>query len=105
MKSSIFQRQSKSRQIRLSVLTLVVFFVAFFAHSEHSAKVELDHFPAFELHDCQLCQQGVDTPPLPSNVAPITAAISLIVKSKVCNPVLARDRYFYPLQRAPPIFC
>ena len=43
--------------------------------------------------------------PHPPNVAPITAAISLIVKSKVCNSVLARDRYFYPLQRAPPIFC
>jgi len=103
MKPAFTQNQFKKRQFRQSALTLLVFFVTFFAHSEHFAQAELDKYSAFELHDCHLCQQGLDSPPAPIQLKPVKNIVFSNDTLLLSSVILVTVSYVYPLLRAPPV--
>ncbi|NQZ25868.1 MAG: hypothetical protein HRT55_06080 [Colwellia sp.] len=90
------------RQIRQSVLTLLLFCATFFAHSEHYTQVEFDAFSNFEQHDCHLCQQGIDSPPNSIGLYLVSTGIASIIKVRIIRVVLATSAYVTPQLRAPP---
>lgn len=98
----IVQLQSKKRQIRQSVLTLLLFCVTFFSHSEHYAQAEFELFSSFEQHDCHLCQQGIDSAPSSVGLYPVPIGITSIDKARIIDPVLVLPAYISPQLRAPP---
>jgi hypothetical protein len=104
MNFALSQLQINQRQIRQSVLTLLLFCVTLFVHSEHYAQVEFDVFTSFEQHDCNLCQQGIDTPPSPIRLYPISSGITNFDKIRISNLELISSAYVYPPLRAPPSF-
>jgi len=97
------QLKLKKRQIRQSVFTLLVFFASFFAHSEHFAEVEFDALSTFELHDCHLCQHGIDSPPAPLKLIAAKENIFCIADTDQQSALLIPASYVYPLLRAPPL--
>jgi hypothetical protein len=98
------QIKLKKRQIRQSVLMLLVFFAAFFAHSQHVAQVNFDALSTFEQHDCHLCQQGIDSPPAPLALKSAKETIFFIADSLYVTTAFVKANYVYPLLRAPPTF-
>lgn len=102
MSFALSQFKLNKRQVRQSVFTLLVFFASFFAHSEHFAEVEFDALSAFELHDCHLCQQGIDSPPAPLVLTPAKDHIFCLNNSHHISVMLASADYVYPPLRAPP---
>mgnify|MGYP000222854175 CR=1 FL=1 len=104
MNLALSQLQINERQIRQSVLTLLLFCAMLFVHSEHYAQVEFDAFTSFEQHDCNLCQQGIDTPPSPIRLYPISSGITSFDKFRLINLELNSPAYIYPPLRAPPRF-
>jgi len=103
MEIGLSQHQLKKRQIRQSVLTLLVFFASFFAHGEHFAEVEFDALTTFELHDCHLCQHGIDSPPAPLKLIATKENIFCIADADLQSVLLTPASYVYPLLRAPPL--
>jgi len=97
MNFALSQLQINKRQIRQSVLTLLLFCATLFVHSEHYAQVEFDAFANFEQHDCNLCQQGIDSPPSPLRLYPISSGITNFNKVRIISTA-----YVYPPLRAPP---
>ncbi|HBY85012.1 MAG TPA: hypothetical protein DEO86_03980 [Colwellia sp.] len=104
MNFTLSQLQTYQRQIRQSVLTLMLFCAMLFVHSEHYAQVEFDAFASFEQHDCNLCQQGIDTPPSPIKLYPISSGLINYGKTRIIRLELLSSAYVYPLLRAPPSF-
>jgi len=104
MKSNLPQAQLKNRQIHQSVLTLVLFLVTFFAHSGHFTQVDSDTLSTFELHDCNLCQQGIDSPPAPLVLNPVNETVFFIENTQHDSVMLFPLSYVYPPLRAPPTF-
>ena len=102
MNFALSQLQINKRQIRQSVLTLVLFCATLFVHSEHYAQLEFDAFANFEQHDCNLCQQGIDSPPSPIRLYPISSGITNFNKVRIINLELISPAYVYPPLRAPP---
>ena len=102
MNFALSQLQINKRQIRQSVLTLLLFCATLFVHSEHYAQVEFDAFASFEQHDCNLCQQGIDTPPSPIRLYSISSGITNFDKIRIINLELISPAYLYPPLRAPP---
>ena len=90
------------RQIRQSVLTLLLFCATFFAHSEHFTQVEFDAFASFEQHDCHLCQQGIDSPPKSIGIYLVSTGRSSINQVRIIRIVFASPAYVTPPLRAPP---
>ncbi|WP_019027228.1 hypothetical protein [Colwellia piezophila] len=97
------QRQFNKRQIRQSILTLLLFCAAFFAHSEHYSQAELEVVSTFEQHDCHLCQQGIDSPPSPIGLYLVSTSIIHLKKIRIIDIAIAATAYVSPLLRAPPI--
>ena len=104
MKFTLSQLQMNKRQIRQSALTLLLFCVTLFVHSKHYTQVEFDSFSSFEQHDCNLCQQGIDSPPSPISLYPISSGITNFDKIRIINFELISPDYVYPSLRAPPSF-
>ena len=104
MNFTLSQLQMNKRQIRQSVLTLLLFCATLFVHSEHYAQVEFDAFASVEQHDCNLCQQGIDSPPSPIRLYPISSGITNFNKTRLTNLELISPDYVYPSLRAPPSF-
>jgi|TARA_R100001377_G_C3165839_1_gene101267 hypothetical protein len=104
MNFALSQLQINQLQIRQSVLTLLLFCAMLFAHNEHYAQVEFDAFTSFEQHDCNLCQQGIDTPPSPIRLYPVSSGITNFDKIRINNLELTSSAYVYPPLRAPPSF-
>lgn len=104
MNAASYPHQLKKRQIRQSFLTLVLFLVTFFAHSEHYAQVDFETFSTFELHDCHLCQQGIDSPPAAIRLHPVLPVT--YYSDEVCTSsiILVTPTYLSPQLRAPPSF-
>ncbi len=96
--------QLNERQIRQSVLTLLLFCATLFAHSEHYAQVEFDAYASFEQHDCNLCQQGIDTPPSPIKLYPISSGLINYVKTRIIKLEFPSPAHVNPPLRAPPSF-
>lgn len=96
--------QINKRQIRQSILTLLLFCVTLFVHSEHYAQVEFDLLSNFEVHDCHLCQQGIDSPPSSIKLYPVSTSTINIGKVKISNVMLISSAYVSPQLRAPPSF-
>ncbi|KGJ95259.1 hypothetical protein [Colwellia psychrerythraea] len=96
--------QLNERQIRQSVLTLLLFCATLFVHSEHYAQVEFDAYASSEQHDCNLCQQGIDTPPSPIKLYPLSSGVINYDKTRIIKPGLPSPAYVYPPLRAPPSF-
>lgn len=104
MNSALSQQQLNKRHIRQSVLTLLLFCAALFVHSEHYAQVESDGLANIELHDCHLCQQGIDSPPRSLALYPVSIAIINISNVAIINAVFISATHVYPPLRAPPTF-
>ncbi|PKG85319.1 hypothetical protein CXF85_06930 [Colwellia sp. 75C3] len=104
MNFAFSQLHINKRHIRQSFLTLLLFCATLFVHSEHYAQVELDGISNFELHDCHLCQQGIDSPPRALALYPASAGIVNISKVDIINAVFISATYVYPPLRAPPMF-
>ncbi len=96
------QLKLKKRQVRQSVFTLLVFFASFFAHGAHFAEFEFDALTTFELHDCHLCQQGIDSPPGPLALIPAKELTFCLTSTHGISVVLPPANYVYPPLRAPP---
>lgn len=105
MNSALSQFNINKRHIRQSFLTLLLFCATFFAHSEHYAQVEFDGLANFELHDCHLCQQGIDSPPRTLALYPVSTGMVNISTVAIINAVFISATHVYPLLRAPPRFC
>ncbi|KGJ91274.1 hypothetical protein [Colwellia psychrerythraea] len=104
MGNVLSQRKIRNRQIRQSVLTLLLFCATFFAHSEHYTQVEFEVFSTFEQHDCHLCQQGIDTPPNSIGLYPVSVGMANIDKVQIVDLALVSPAYISPQLRAPPSF-
>jgi len=104
MSFALSQLQINERQIRQSVLTLLLFCATLFVHSEHYAQVEFNAFANFEQHDCNLCQQGIDSPPSAIRLYPISLGITNFDKIRIIKLELISPAYAYPPLRAPPNF-
>jgi len=102
MSCVISRSKFKSRQVRQSVLTLLLFCASFFAHSEHYAQVEFELFSTFEQHDCHLCQHGIDSSPSAIPLYPVSIGIINIDESRITNLVHILSAYVSPQLRAPP---
>lgn len=96
-----FRLPINKRQIRQSVLTLLLFCATFFAHSEHYSQVEFDAFANFEQHDCHLCQQGIDSPPNSIGLYLVSMGLASVNKVRIIRVVLT-SAYVTPPLRAPP---
>jgi len=96
------QHKIRNRQICQSVLTLLLFCASLYVHSEHYAQVEVDGFSNFELHDCHLCQQGIDPSISSINLYPVAAANTNFSKTSIVNAEFFSATYVYPPLRAPP---
>jgi hypothetical protein len=94
----------KSRRIRQGVFTLLVFFASFFSHSEHYAQLEFDVLSTFELHDCHLCQQGLDSPLTRLILKPVKFNSFHLLDTHPIRMVISSANYVYPQLRAPPKF-
>jgi hypothetical protein len=104
MDFSLSQLYINKRHIRQSVLTLLLFCATFFAHSEHYTQVEFDGLSNFELHDCHLCQQGIDSPPRALAIYPVSTGRVNVSEVDITNAVFISATHVYPPLRAPPIF-
>jgi hypothetical protein len=104
MNRTLPQAPLQNRQIRQSIFTLVLFLVTFFAHSEHFTQVETDSFSAFELHDCNLCQQGIDSPPAAIELNPVNEIVFFLDDTQHANVILYPNNYVFQRLRAPPTF-
>ncbi len=104
MNCVLSQLKIKKRQIRQSVLTLLLFCMTLFVHSEHYAQVEIDALTSFEQHDCHLCQQGIDSPPRSLALYPVSTAIATLCKAHIIKAVYISSLHVYPPLRAPPTF-
>jgi hypothetical protein len=102
MKIASPQHQISKRQICQSVLTLLLFCASLYVHSEHYSKVKVDSFSNFELHDCHLCQQGIDPSLNVINLYPVTAGITNFNKVSIVNTDFISATYVSPQLRAPP---
>lgn len=81
---------------------LLLFCATFIAHSEHYTQVEFELYSTFEQHDCHLCQQGIDSPPKPLRLIPVSTGITNIDKIKIIDEMLVVATYISPQLRAPP---
>jgi hypothetical protein len=104
MNLALSQLQTNKRQIRQSILTLLLFCATFFVHSEHYVQVESDVLSSFEKHDCHLCQQGIDSPPRALALNPASNGIVNISKVDIINTAFISATHVYPPLRAPPNF-
>jgi len=104
MNIALSQDKITKRHIHQSLLTLVLFLVTFFAHIGHFSQVDNDNLSAFELHDCNLCQQGVDTPPVSFESNLVNDVVYFLNLTQQVSVVLLPLNYISPLLRAPPSF-
>jgi hypothetical protein len=104
MNCALTKLKLRKQQIRQSILILLIFCATFFAHSKHVIKVELGQLPTFELHDCHLCQQGLDSPPVSIVLQPLTPLISNNEATHTINDPFISVAYVSPMLRAPPQF-
>jgi hypothetical protein len=102
MNYAALQHKISKRKICQSVLTLLLFCVSLYAHSGHYVQVEVSGFSNFELHDCHLCQQGIDPSISSIDLYPVTAGITYFSKSSIVNAEFISAAYIYPPLRAPP---
>jgi hypothetical protein len=102
MTLALLPLQLKNRQIRQSVFTLLVFLASFFAHSGHFAQVEFDAVSTFEMHDCNLCQQGIDSPPAPLALLHAKESTYCLIGCHHSDVKLVCTNYVSPPLRAPP---
>jgi hypothetical protein len=90
----------KNRNI--SVITLVLFLLAFFLHSHHIINVHVEQNALIDYQDCHICQQGIDSPPAviqfvaASSVPYVLVILPLVQKTKKITS------YTLPQLRAPP---
>jgi hypothetical protein len=97
------QHKIRKRQIWQSVLTLLLFCASLYVHSEHYVQVEVDGFSNFELHDCHLCQQGIDPSISSIDLYPVAAGITNFSKTSIVNAEFISATYVSPPLRAPPM--
>jgi len=104
MNFALSQLQTNKQQIRQSFFTLLLFCATLFFHSEHYVDVAPDTITSFELHDCHLCQQGIDTPPNTTGLSPVLLSIANISKTCITDVLFTAPDHIYPPLRAPPRF-
>jgi len=102
MNYASLQHKISKRQVCQSVLTLLLFCASLYVHSEHYVQVEVDGFSNFELHDCHLCQQGIDPSISSVDLYPVAAGITNFSKASIVNTEFISATYVYPPLRAPP---
>lgn len=102
MNDALSQLRFSKRQIRQSVLTLLVFFVTLFSHADHLSLVEVDSVSSFELHDCHLCQQGIDSATNSASLYLVTPAIFINIAVELTRVDFTSSLYVSPPLRAPP---
>jgi hypothetical protein len=91
------------QQIRLSVLTLLVFFVTLFSHVDHLSLVKLDTGSVLELDDCHLCHQGIDSAVSTVSLYLVSTAIFNNVKTGITDIAYNNSQFILPFLRAPPL--
>jgi len=104
MNFTLSQLQINKQQIRQSFFTLLLFCATLFFHSEHYVEIAPDIITSFELHDCHLCQQGIDTPPNTTRLSPAPSSIAKISKPRITGVLFTAPAHIYPPLRAPPKF-
>jgi len=88
----------------ISVITLVVFLLAFFLHSQHLNKPLAEQNTVSDYQDCHLCQQGVDSPPKPLYLILIVNERFTQVIRNFIDLIHVNKLYASPQLRAPPFF-
>jgi hypothetical protein len=92
-----------SKQVKnISVITLLAFLLAFFLHSQHISKPQLEQNTAGDYQDCHMCQQSADSAPKPLR---LTAIIRESLALVICHFIARVDinqLYVIPQLRAPP---
>jgi hypothetical protein len=103
MKVALSSAQVQKQKIRQSVFTLLVFFENFFSQNELFYQVDFEQASLITWHDCNLCQQGVDTPPAAIELKPTVESVSFVNDSYFSSVIFLAINYLFPPLRAPPI--
>lgn len=80
------------------IVVVLIFLISLLAHADHLALQKT----IADQQDCQLCNQGIDTPPELSEIQAIIATrySSLTIKITIAKSTFSQ--FFQPLLRAPP---
>ena len=87
-----------------SMLVVLVFCTAFFAHSQHYCQVLPDISVKAEVHECYFCQQLLDSLPNDLSIFPLSLRQTLDKVLNFSSLPIVLSAYVYPLLRAPPTF-
>lgn len=82
-----------------SLFVLLVLLYSTVSHSAHS-----EYFDLAEQHECQLCQQSIDTPPDNTLTVPIHERVNVQITTLLTGIIPLTKSYTLPLLRAPPYF-
>lgn len=95
-------RDPQNNLTTMKAIALVVFLLLFLtsvlAHAEHLVFQET----TVEQQDCQLCNQGIDTPPELTQIQAITVSRYNLFIAKVATPQFTLSYFVQPPSRAPP---